>query len=762
MLIRLEFDGRTIHQIDAEKIAAPVTMGRSRENVWPTPPDDARISGHHATLYREGKGIYVKDEGSTNKTFDKTEALTKPLKLAVGMTIRLGACSLVVEQGDPAAGQPKGHPVLVVLSGASKGREVPVSSTRVVIGLQVSADGGLPLTDRGISGQHTEIVRREDGSFWVKDLNSTNGTLINGEKLISGKERLIKNTDVLSVAHVKICFYDGSTPIPRNTVLLKLLVMGLTLFLLIGGYWAYQMVVYPRAKSLIEQAHNLARKERFDAAQAVLDKAVGSWDYENQKSTVEQLRRMIPDWRKTAGGWAQAQAFLQKSEWAKANDMLGILGSSPNEAWLWRDEAGGLRDECLRAKRLLDLKFSVASHLQDDAMTYDILRNDLRLLDETIAAAGKAPYLVPLLQELDKTRAGVRQPLQAWTALDGRMDLLKDWPLPIAKVDDALSGIRELAASGRPFVVKWCRIVTDELAALRSELAAQEDARASARAGNLKEAVTALQAQAARLRKPAVIAESRDRVLRENIFKTAEALNNQLIPVDALSGKVKTALAESGEYFRPGQHFQDPAMIRRLLDADCLSLPYPKAGARAGDYDKYLGIQEFYARIMLRDPPSDATSTPTILDRCRETLEIAGRYHAILAKPENAWILDGQVGESDAAVKAQILDPAGAIQGAMLRAVADTKAPARSRIIAGALAVTFCLAPETLKAPDGSKLQDWLVAETRKLSRELVPLDREYEGAPPERQLEIIRSVLKGGLPGDPLTKKMWLRRPAE
>ena len=106
MLIRLEFDGRTIHQIDAEKITAPVTIGRSRENVWPTPPDDARISGRHATVYREGKALYVKDEGSTNKTFYKTEALTKPLKLAVGMTLRLGACSLVVEEGDPAAGQP--------------------------------------------------------------------------------------------------------------------------------------------------------------------------------------------------------------------------------------------------------------------------------------------------------------------------------------------------------------------------------------------------------------------------------------------------------------------------------------------------------------------------------------------------------------------------------------------------------------------------------------------------------------------------------
>lgn len=55
---------------------------------------------------------------------------------------------------------------------------------------------------------HAEIISR-DGLFYIKDLNSRNGTYINGERINSNIEYRIKDQDKITLANSEYIFYEG-------------------------------------------------------------------------------------------------------------------------------------------------------------------------------------------------------------------------------------------------------------------------------------------------------------------------------------------------------------------------------------------------------------------------------------------------------------------------------------------------------------------------------------------------------------------------
>lgn len=64
-------------------------------------------------------------------------------------------------------------------SGGPAGASVELTGSRVTIGRLPECD--LSLDDSTVSRQHAAVVRRADG-WWIVDLNSTNGTTVNGRR----------------------------------------------------------------------------------------------------------------------------------------------------------------------------------------------------------------------------------------------------------------------------------------------------------------------------------------------------------------------------------------------------------------------------------------------------------------------------------------------------------------------------------------------------------------------------------------------------
>jgi pSer/pThr/pTyr-binding forkhead associated (FHA) protein len=81
---------------------------------------------------------------------------------------------------------------LVITSGVSAGTELPLDNTPVTIGR--SSDSTLVILDEYTSTQHAQLIPGTSG-WMLQDLDSTNGTLLAGQKVI-GSVQLPLNTPV--------------------------------------------------------------------------------------------------------------------------------------------------------------------------------------------------------------------------------------------------------------------------------------------------------------------------------------------------------------------------------------------------------------------------------------------------------------------------------------------------------------------------------------------------------------------------------------
>jgi pSer/pThr/pTyr-binding forkhead associated (FHA) protein len=95
---------------------------------------------------------------------------------------------------------------LVVLSTGMAGRSHELKVDKTTIGRV--EDNTFQIAEPSVSSHHCEILLRPN-EIVVKDLNSTNGTFINGEKIL---EAVLKPGQVLRLGQIELKLEDGSVP----------------------------------------------------------------------------------------------------------------------------------------------------------------------------------------------------------------------------------------------------------------------------------------------------------------------------------------------------------------------------------------------------------------------------------------------------------------------------------------------------------------------------------------------------------------------
>jgi hypothetical protein len=112
------------------------------------------------------------------------------------------AQTMVYRASEPPASEapPSPEPEREVVSLTVAGRQHEVTEPKVVLGR--SREAGVRISDVNISRKHAEI-RQEGSTFWVVDLGSTNGTLVNGKRV--DRQRL-RDGDRITLGSTEIVF----------------------------------------------------------------------------------------------------------------------------------------------------------------------------------------------------------------------------------------------------------------------------------------------------------------------------------------------------------------------------------------------------------------------------------------------------------------------------------------------------------------------------------------------------------------------------
>lgn len=100
-----------------------------------------------------------------------------------------------------------------------EGSTTPISHWENVIGRHKSCD--IIVDDRSVSRNHSLLMRKTDGSFSYMDLNSKNGSYINGEKIRRGAVR-ISPGDVISIGSSQLTLMPVSLEEQRNNTSYRL------------------------------------------------------------------------------------------------------------------------------------------------------------------------------------------------------------------------------------------------------------------------------------------------------------------------------------------------------------------------------------------------------------------------------------------------------------------------------------------------------------------------------------------------------------
>jgi pSer/pThr/pTyr-binding forkhead associated (FHA) protein len=192
--------------------------------------NDTQASRRHALLQLHDRRIVLKDLDSTNGTFIGTRQIkeeeVKHLdEISIGNTRLLitifetpdtmpdapaGTILLkdeVSAEGTTRIQRPddvdfklpyKQRIYLDIIDGGQKGTTYEFISGRVVIG---RTDGDLIIDDQNISKKHAVVETWSRDTYFIRDLASTNGTYINGQRITTTK---IKTGDIITIGNTKL------------------------------------------------------------------------------------------------------------------------------------------------------------------------------------------------------------------------------------------------------------------------------------------------------------------------------------------------------------------------------------------------------------------------------------------------------------------------------------------------------------------------------------------------------------------------------
>jgi pSer/pThr/pTyr-binding forkhead associated (FHA) protein/NADPH-dependent 2,4-dienoyl-CoA reductase/sulfur reductase-like enzyme len=191
-----------------------ITLGRDPEATITI--EDPTASFMHAQISRYGNDLFLRDLGSRNGTLLNGNLLTTPRRLREGDRIRIGDSELKFHAGSIAASQPvasmprpqdapeQKNYRLVVQAGSTLGLTFALKRQTMAVGRDAEIND-IDLSNQSVSRRHARLDWKNNQ--WVcVDLQSANGTSINGEALKAGQEKALREGDEIQFGDVRMKF----------------------------------------------------------------------------------------------------------------------------------------------------------------------------------------------------------------------------------------------------------------------------------------------------------------------------------------------------------------------------------------------------------------------------------------------------------------------------------------------------------------------------------------------------------------------------
>ncbi|MBO7090170.1 MAG: FHA domain-containing protein [Victivallales bacterium] len=768
LIIRFELNGDVLQEISSADIKEEIAIGRNPASTWVIPPTDKSASNNHAKLFVKGGHAIIKDMQSRNGTFFQGERITER-KLQAGDQIRIGDCLLKVESAAETGGRKALHPFnrLEQLNGEAKGKLYDLDQETMKIGS--APDCAIVFNDAVISHYHACLECRPDGSTWIKDMGSRNGTKVNGTPLsmnLNDSARLLKDGDVITISYVDLRYWDKYVQHVRSHIGLKIATVILTLVIVLGGYFMW-MNASPSAKSHIEKARVAAQNEDFKKARAQLEAAANARGADTHRYERDELSKQVDQWEETIAKWADVKALFADRKWISANKILSPMLSSNMELWKWNDTtAAQAKHEALLVKRVNDAFLEARTTLEDkNAMPAAIEASIKNLSNELSTLPGSIPeFCQPLIAAATDVKEELVRTSDELKSIDAALNDFKD----IAKLPDViakLGAISETAiarhAERKKEDVRYSEKVESFVADLRQPLDKLANAQKSLQANYQAIAGLDFAKIAATLPLPTtaecgvypVLADKRSELekLNQTLCEDAQQMRNL---IETLTNR-NLADGQMPDYMK---RLFDKQVQADVLACDIFKHPLPRWNRTepAGNYDQVLGMEIFYNFLTML--PSEFDSAALEESTLKPDIYLARQDFKVLEDFMKFWEHDSlkEVRNIKQGNKAadyvmhadEVIEQRDSLVLSMKKlALAGED---RSAAIAGGIAIL--LGQQAKLLPDD--FPDTINAKVRVVRAKTSAIAK--QDATPEQIIANRQKILDMGIPGDSIVKISW------
>jgi len=780
--LRLEYQGRILHEIRGADMPPTLLIGRSQKCAWAVPDGCTSVSGRHAMLVLRRSSVVVKDLESRNGIYCAGRRVSQQ-KVDAGDVFSIGDCKLIVERDFSSAGKAmEKYHVIEQLSGADRGRTVQLTKDTMRIGSDPKCE--ICISDQLVSHLHAVLELKSDGSCWVRDCGSRNGTKVNGVILADDAiktGRMLQDGDIVSVAYVDYRFLDRRVVHVRSHFLRMAAVVFLTLSCALGAYFAYTLAS-PSAKTMRIEAERYAAKEQFDLAQEQLRQASDARGHANDVERRLELVQNVKLWKETFDAWNGIKEALAsgKANLREVNTRFGPLISVNNDNWKWNATTA------VAEMKDAQTTHGVIAHLLEaeeafTAMEPDVgrLRKLLRGIDGVLSGCSHSPrpYQSKIVERLVALKAEIALTLSEYDDMQRAMQGFSS----VDKADAVLSDLDRIVAgnaqrntSRKKDGLPVSPLVHEQSKAFRAPVLALRDSYRRLRDNYMAVAKWSFSGFNPELPLPSaedcisfpVLATRRRELIEANAALPGiiAQLKNFGFQFDGLGMKLDAEPPVCASLF-------DDNRLKAVYSCDSLDKPMPGyADEKAsGVYDETVGVYVFFSYLNSLDGDFDSTIMDErfkpILFRAPEVFTLLESYRDFCFGKKDAR-LSAVMAEVRASVDAdkgnkvlawaRYAEKQNSRRVAFVRQLVRTFASDKTRrgVIAGGMACQL-RGRGCGFVPNDFNLQ--VNARFRELRREIGALLLSGNDKTPEEQSAAERKVLELGIPGDSYLKQAWV-----
>lgn len=743
--IRLELNKKIIHEITDFADSDSISIGHSPDCTWIIPVEDHVASSHHAVItIRNGKPC-IRDTCSRNGIFYQGRKIIEK-NLIPGDQISIGNCHLFVEIAKT------GHKDVVhsvqFINGQNKGKVIALNLSRMTIG---SAPGNdIPVFGELVSQRHAEINSRIDGC-WIRDLASKNGTVVNGMRLSGDTERMLSDGDIVSISYIDLKFLDGNVEHSQGRFWYSLSVMVITVVVVLAGYYLYLNMNTP-SSAYITKARAEAAKMNFSLARDLLQQSRSLRGAEYNEIRYRDLEQSITVWESIVNNWKKTTVELKNGKWVEASHLLGNIDSGRMDIWGWNDNTAiSMRNEAKTSKLLLDSYLAGEAGLNEGSINPEQLETLRNMLANAIAASqGQAvpEYREGLFKRAKELLSEISKNLNDLTSVVDALSKLNADNVDYVAIIGELESIAARTQGGIRSRVELCILPISSLQRASKSLIR---AASQIRAMNF-EAGNKLTLELPPLEQCAINAHIAN--LRKNLLDQSSAVSicsRQL--TSFVQDLAKRGLSKDNPEVEVFSVFTDSSIMDKVFACDVLNFKMPSRNRTqpSSEYDRVLGVDPFFEFLYALPEPfnptiySDLAFTPEIV-KFHSLLRQMEAFSMFMNRQENKWLKNGELLNFHTRI-VTLLTARNELTAKFLQRKGD----ARSRIIAYGIVIM-------IGSPDviSDQLKEDFVKEFKNLRQPIIKLNREYNNVPPEQAIDIRDSILRQGLPGDGIVRRMW------